>query len=114
MPMVDTFSIQIEIKAITDYISGKSMDMPFKVYPVPYNNTLIVEFMMGTTSPIQIAVYNLLGVKLYEYTSEHPHSGNLLHTIPAGELWDTGGLKIMKVKIADKTYSVKIVKNIRY
>jgi hypothetical protein len=85
--------------------------MPFQVYPNPFNDELIVEMEIANPHRISIEVYNALGVKIYEYKQEVVAAGNFRHIIHERDIPDISEMNILRLEAGDQTYFLKIIKN---
>jgi hypothetical protein len=86
-------------------------DLQIKVHPNPFNNELIVESYNVKPALVKIELYNVLGMKIYEFSTSSLISGSYKKVIQASEIANASEINILKVTIDDKSYFSKILKH---
>ena len=99
------------VNTLATEIISTGIQMPFRVYPNPFDDKMVVE--METTVPqrITIEIYTMLGVKIYEYTQEVAAAGNFRHIINDRDIPDISAMHILRLEAGDQTFFLKIIKN---
>ncbi len=81
------------------------------IYPNPVQDELVVELEINHPQVITIELYNLLGEKLYEFSSGQLIDYNFRHVIHVGQLKNITGINLLKVHSGGDHYLTKIIKN---
>ena len=99
------------VNTLATEIISTGIPMPFRVYPNPFDDKMVVE--METTVPqrITVEIYTILGVKIYEYTQEVAAAGNFRHIINDRDIPDISAMHILRLEAGDQTFFLKIIKN---
>jgi hypothetical protein len=99
------------VNTLATEIISTGIQIPFRVYPNPFDDEMVVE--METTVPrkIKIEVYTMLGVKIYEYRQEVAAAGNFRHIIYEKDIPDISAIHILRLEAGDQTFFLKIIKN---
>lgn len=92
-------------------VDGISLSQPFTVRPNPFRNELVVECNILKPEHIKMEFYNMLGIKLYEYSTNKLVWGSYKKVILSTDLVNASELNILKVTMGDKIYCKKNVKN---
>lgn len=91
-------------------LNSAIMDIPFTVHPNPFIDELVIESYISKPAILKIELYNVLGMKIYEYSSNKLISGNYKKVIQINDIKKVTEINILKVAIGDKTYYIKTVK----
>jgi hypothetical protein len=85
-------------------------DLLIKVYPNPFNNEIVIESFIERPELFKIELFNVLGMKIYEYLTNKLISCNYKKVIHSYELTKASEMNILKVTVGDKIYFTKIIK----
>lgn len=77
----------------------------FQNYPNPANPNTMIKFHMAEAGNVDLAVYNLIGQKLYQLTESQYSKG--LHEIEFNAAALSSGLYIYRMEVAGKFMAVK-------
>jgi hypothetical protein len=82
----------------------------FTILPNPFADELVIEYTLQEPSNVSFEVYNLLGVKIYEFTTKHSTPGSHRHVISERSLGNAGNLIILQLELGKKVYFRKLLK----
>jgi len=96
---------------ITSYIiNDEILETHFELLPNPFDNELVIEYTLGEPSDVSFEIYNLLGMKIYEYKTKHGISGVYRHVIAEESLNNSGNLIIVRLELGGNVYFRKLLK----
>ena len=96
---------------ITSYINDNEiLETHFELSPNPFVDELVIEYSLQQPSNVSFEVYNLLGMKIYEFQTQHGLSGIYRHAINEESLRNAGNLIIVRLESAGKVYYKKVLK----
>jgi len=93
----------LESRQITTSVQSKAL-----LYPNPLQDQLQIQFDVKVSVEYTLEMYNHIGVKVFEYTGVQTDK-RTSSQIPGIDILKSG-IYIYKIKIADKSYSGKIIK----
>ncbi len=91
-------------------ISSMKLVNPVKIFPNPFTDNLNIETIISIPSKVQIELFDIMGSKIYEYSTPALISGNFKHEILSGNLFQTSNILIMKIEVNGNVYYQKLIK----
>ncbi len=85
-------------------------DFAFKVYPNPAKDYLILDYELGTSSDLKIALHSVLGEKITNFPVSDGHKISGMHSIklPLENISLSSGLYFLVIDVADVRKNLKI------
>ena len=85
---------------------------PVKIFPNPITNCKFanIQTIISIPSKVQIELLDIMGSKIYEYSTPALISGNFKHEILSGNLFQTSNILIMKIEVNGNVYYQKLIK----
>jgi hypothetical protein len=85
-------------------------DLSVYVYPNPFDDAFTVEFHLDRMQLLRIEVFNMLGMKIYEYLNEAEAPGRFKQVIKTGES-NVSDFYLLKVERDGEIYTTLIIRN---
>jgi hypothetical protein len=82
----------------------------FMILPNPFIDELVIEYTLQEPSDVIIEIYSLLGVKVYEFRTNHILPGTFRHIVSEESLHNAGNLLIMRLELDKKVNFRKLLK----
>jgi hypothetical protein len=82
----------------------------FTILPNPFADELVIEYALPEPGDVNFELYNLLGIKIYEYKTKHGVSGVYRHVITEESLPNAVNLVIVRLELGKKVYFRKLLK----
>ncbi|MBN2274449.1 MAG: T9SS type A sorting domain-containing protein [Bacteroidales bacterium] len=98
------------VSTFQSVVSENHYDSDITIYPNPFEKEIIIEFETDKQQSVCIDLFNLMGIKVYDYSNQGVQPGIFRHILPAGALNDFG-IYLLKVKIGHQLHIKKILRN---
>ncbi len=82
------------------------------VFPNPFQNYFFVNYQLSADSRVTLALYNLLGEKIFEMYDQTEAKGFLKLYYPLGDSFLNSGIYFLKMEVNEKPVSVKKIMRI--
>ncbi len=90
-------------------VNEKRLDDYFRISPNPFSDELNIMYSLFKPSEVIIEVFDITGMKIYEYRIQQDAPGIMRHTVPA-DLLNSGSVNIVKFGINGSNYFMKAVR----
>jgi hypothetical protein len=90
--------------------NNKIHETSFVLLPNPFVDELVIEYRLSEPSDVSFEIYNLLGMKVYEFNTKHGLSGIYRHVIDKESLRNAGNLIIVRLELGGKVYFRKLLR----
>jgi hypothetical protein len=100
----------IENTITSNIDNNKIQETSFILLPNPFVDELVIEYKLSEPSGVSFEIYNLLGMKVYEFNTEHELSGIYRHVIDKESLRNAGNLIIVRLELGGKVYFRKLLR----
>ena len=108
-PLAETPNIEIPIPEEKIIETNKEVSATINLFPNPFNENLLLEFLPATNGFVQIFVYNLQGQELLSIFEEEVFESVLItRNLPLSSL--KAGMYFVTIKTATDHYTRKIIK----
>lgn len=81
-------------------------ELKLQVFPLPASNSLTVAFEIPNTENIQLALFNIIGQKIYE-KNKSSQKGIVIENLDVSRL--SSGTYILKIRVGESVYTKKIM-----
>jgi len=81
----------------------------FSIYPNPFKDNTLIKYTLLNNAKITLVIYNILGKKVYTIVNEQQAAGNYQYALDAKEQGLAGGVYLLKLKVDDRDFVIKLL-----
>ena len=98
------------VYSLSSDVNESQFDTQINVYPNPFVKEFTAEFTNDKIQAVCVEVFNMLGVKVYEYRNQSEAPGVVRHVIQTNEI-NNSEILLIKIELNGKHYISKILKD---
>jgi hypothetical protein len=83
---------------------------PINIFPNPFTDNINIETMISYPSIVQIELFDVMGSRIYEYSTGTLFFGSFKHEINSENLLQTSNILILRFEVNGNVYYQKLVK----
>jgi hypothetical protein len=105
---VKTGTVTPEVAAVQSAIPEKVTQFQYRAYPNPFSDQAYVEFKAPETTPVNVSIYNTVGVCKKVLFNSTAQAGQL-YKLPLDATALPAGVYYCVIRIKEKTYTIKMI-----